>query len=454
MKIYNSLTRSLEDFVPIDSSNIRMYVCGPTVYDRAHLGNARPSVIFDVVARIIRYKFKNITYVRNITDVDDKITNRSKELGVTIKELTTETYNNFINDMNHLNVIRPDIEPKATDHISQMIALISRLVENKHAYVANNHVLFDVMSNKHHGELSGNTLAGLQAGARIEIAPYKKDPADFVLWKPSDDNTPGWNSPWGYGRPGWHIECSAMSHTHLGENFDIHGGGHDLIFPHHENELAQSRCAYPGSIFAKYWMHNGMLLINGQKMSKSLNNFMTVKDILDYGIWAGEAFRFMLLKTHYRQDFNYTHAGLLSAKNDLDNIYDIIDRVDLDKISSVDNSTVDYVIEPLLNDINTPLALSRITDLVTKIRNNNFKIELVSSLLFINSVLGIAQLSSNTWFRTVDQSKLKVIQQLLNERIVARNLKDWKKSDKIRQQLKSMNISIQDQKNGETSWRS
>lgn len=452
MKLYNSLTKSLEEFVPLDQSNIKMYVCGPTVYNDAHLGNARPSVVFDVVARLLRYKFKNVTYVRNITDVDDKINRQSKISGIPIQQLTSVTYASFIDDMSKLNVIRPDVEPKATDHINEMIELVNRLIANKHAYVIDGHVLFDVMSNKNHGELSGNTVAGLRAGARVEVAPYKKDAADFVLWKPSDNDTPGWNSPWGYGRPGWHIECSAMSHKHLGENFDIHGGGHDLIFPHHENELAQSRCAYPGSIFAKYWMHNGLLLVDGQKMSKSLNNFLTVKDILRYGSWAGEAFRYMLLKTHYRSDFNYTLNGLLSAKKDLDNIYDLLDQTDTIKLSNLDQNTVDYILEPLWSDINTPLSLSRLTEVISKIRNEKDTQHLISSVQFVINLLGIAQLSVNKWFRSVDSSTLSTINNLLERRNSARNLKNWQEADKIRIELSEMGVSIQDTKIG-TSWR-
>ena len=296
--LHNSLTRRKERFEPADPANIRMYVCGPTVWDHAHLGNARPVVVYDVVARLLRRLYPHVTYVRNITDVEDKINARAQELGEPISVLTARTTADFHADMADLGALPPDEEPRATAHIAEMIMIIQRLIVSGHAYAAEGHVLFAVASDPDYGKLSGRSQEELLAGARVEIAPYKRDPGDFVLWKPSTDDMPGWDSPWGRGRPGWHIECSAMSWKYLGETFDIHGGGSDLIFPHHENEMAQSLCAFPGSHFARYWMHNGMLQVNGEKMSKSLGNFFTVREILAKA--PGEAVRLLLLRTHYR----------------------------------------------------------------------------------------------------------------------------------------------------------
>ncbi|HUA76164.1 MAG TPA: cysteine--tRNA ligase, partial [Acetobacteraceae bacterium] len=296
---HNSLTRRRELFVPLDPANVRIYVCGPTVYDLAHLGNARPVVVFDSLVRLLRRVFPRVTYVRNITDVEDKIIARAAETGEAIADLTARTAREFHEDMAALGALAPDIEPRATLHIAEMIALIERLIEGGHAYVAagpeGRHVLFAVGSFAEYGRLSGRSREDMIAGARVEIAPYKRDPADFVLWKPSGPDQPGWESPWGRGRPGWHIECSAMSWRHLGTDFDIHGGGSDLLFPHHENEIAQSCCAFPGSHFARVWLHNGMLRVNGQKMAKSLGNFLTVRDVLAEA--PGEAVRLLLLKT-------------------------------------------------------------------------------------------------------------------------------------------------------------
>jgi cysteinyl-tRNA synthetase len=302
LQLHNSLTRTKESFVPIDPGHVRLYVCGPTVYDLAHLGNARPVVVFDVLARLLRRLYPRVTYVRNITDVEDKITARSLETGEPIGSITARTTADFHRDMAALGALPPDEEPRATQSIAPMITLIERLIANGHAYVAEGHVLFSVGSFPDYGALSGRNTEEMLAGARIEIAPYKRYAGDFVLWKPSELGWPAWDSPWGRGRPGWHIECSAMSWKALGEIFDIHGGGHDLIFPHHENELAQSRCAFGTPRMANYWLHNGMLRVDGEKMSKSLGNFFTVRDILERGPWAGEAFRLLLLRTHYRAD--------------------------------------------------------------------------------------------------------------------------------------------------------
>ncbi|MGC9420113.1 MAG: cysteine--tRNA ligase [Rhodovulum sp.] len=313
--LYNTRTRQKERFQPIDPGNVRMYVCGPTVYDRAHLGNARPAVVFDVLFRLLRHVYgpDHVTYVRNITDVDDKIIARAEESGRPISEITEETACWYVEDMTALGVLEPNEMPRATAYIGQMITMIEELIEKGHAYAAEGHVLFDVRSYAGYGQLSGRSVDDMIAGARVEVAPYKRDPMDFVLWKPSAPQQPGWDSPWGRGRPGWHIECSAMSHAILGDSFDIHGGGNDLTFPHHENEIAQSKCAHPKGEFARYWLHNEMLQVEGKKMSKSLGNFFTVHDLLEQGI-PGEVIRFVFLSTHYRKPMDWTAEKAREAK--------------------------------------------------------------------------------------------------------------------------------------------
>ena len=316
LKLHNTKTRKKEDFIPIDPENVRMYVCGPTVYDRAHLGNARPVVVFDVLYRLLRHVYgaDHVTYARNFTDVDDKINARAAESGRPIGEITAETTQWFLDDMGALGALEPNHMPRATEYIPQMIAMIEELIAKGHAYAAEGHVLFAVDSwREGYGKLSGRSIDDMIAGARVEVAPYKKNPMDFVLWKPSSDDQPGWDSPWGRGRPGWHIECSAMSYELLGETFDIHGGGNDLMFPHHENEIAQSCCAHPEGEFARYWLHNEMLQVEGKKMSKSLGNFFTVHDLLEQGI-PGEVIRFVFLSTHYRKPMDWTEKKAKEAE--------------------------------------------------------------------------------------------------------------------------------------------
>ncbi|MDR2074596.1 MAG: cysteine--tRNA ligase, partial [Holosporales bacterium] len=326
LRIRNTLSGKIEDFKPVDCNNVRMYVCGPTVYDRAHLGNARPAVVFDVLYRILKKLYSNVTYVRNITDVDDKIYARAIEKGISITDLTEETTRMYHSDTEALNVLLPDAEPKATDHIKEMIDLISVLIESKHAYVSNNHVYFDVSSFRDYGKLSRKNTDELLSGARVDISEHKKSSLDFVLWKPTDENFKvGWKSPWGIGRPGWHIECSAMSLKYLGEFFDIHGGGIDLIFPHHENEIAQS-CAISGrQSMAKYWIHNGHLTVDGEKMSKSLGNFFTVHELLEK--YDGEVIRLSLLMSNYSSPLNFSYSLLEQAKNMLDRWYNSIKNI-------------------------------------------------------------------------------------------------------------------------------
>ena len=319
LRLHDTRSRQKIDFVPLDADHIRLYVCGPTVYDYAHIGNARPVIVFDTLVKLLRRIYPKVTYVRNVTDVDDKINQRAQESGEPIFQITRRTHAAYSEDMAALNAAAPDIEPRATEHIDDMIAMIERLIASGHAYAAQGHVLFSVSSFEDYGKFSNRSQEEMLAGARVEVAPYKKEAGDFVLWKPSDPDLPGWDSPWGRGRPGWHIECSAMSSRYLGENFDIHGGGHDLVFPHHENEIAQSCCAHPGSGYAKYWMHNGHLMVEGEKMSKSLGNFITVHALRDQ--WPGEAIRLAMLSTHYRQPINWTEAGLRQAKEVLDRFY-------------------------------------------------------------------------------------------------------------------------------------
>ena len=366
MRFHNSLTRGKEDFAPIDPAHVRMYVCGPTVYDLAHLGNARPAIVFDVLFRLLRRRFPRVTYVRNITDVDDKINARAQESGETIEAITARTTADFHRDMAALGCLPPTEEPRATASIAPMVELIGRLVERGHAYAAEGHVLFSVSSFPEYGGFSGRDREELLAGARVDVAPYKRDPGDFVLWKPSPPGVPAWDSPWGPGRPGWHIECSAMAWQALGEVFDIHGGGQDLVFPHHENEIAQSRCAFGTPRMANVWLHNGMLRVDGEKMSKSLGNFFTVRDILGLGGWAGEAFRFLVLRTHYRQAMDFTLDGLKEAKAELDSGYAMLAHaLAPPEMDAPGTEMTDWALEPLHDDLNTPLVLGRLRDLRT-----------------------------------------------------------------------------------------
>ncbi|MFV0515757.1 MAG: cysteine--tRNA ligase [Jhaorihella sp.] len=357
IRLYNTRTRRKESFAPLDPQNVRMYVCGPTVYDRAHLGNARPVVVFDVLYRLLRHVYGegHVTYVRNFTDVDDKINRRATESGRQISEITAETTQWFLDDMGELGALEPDAMPRATGYIDKMIEMIEVLIAGGHAYEAEGHVLFAVESYGEYGKLSGRTVEDMIAGARVEVAPYKKNPMDFVLWKPSGPDLPGWKSPWGRGRPGWHIECSAMSHELLGESFDIHGGGNDLMFPHHENEIAQSRCAHPGGRFANYWMHNEMLQVEGRKMSKSLGNFFTVRDLLDQGI-PGEVIRFVMLSTHYRKPMDWTAQKAREAERKLDFLYSLVGDEPFDGEGPVNEK----VVAALANDLNTSMALTEL----------------------------------------------------------------------------------------------
>ena len=453
--LHNTLKRRKEKFVPFDCSNVRMYVCGPTVYDRAHLGNAKTPVTFDVLFRLLRHVYgaEHVTYVSNITDVDDKILNKHKETGKSIREITEQTYQWYIDDMDKLNVMAPDYRPRATEYIDEMIELVRLLLANGHAYEASGHVLFSVDSMPGYGYLSGRSMKEMLAGARIEIADYKKNPADFILWKPSEAGQPGWNSPWGYGRPGWHLECSAMSSKLLGDSFDIHGGGSDLIFPHHENECAQSLCAHPHSKFAQYWVHSGMLMVDGVKMSKSLGNFYTIDQVLEKA--PAEALRLLFLTTHYHQPFNFTFEGLAQAKATLDKFYNALLRVK--DVPAAEEAADERVVAALADDLNTPLALTylhEITNALNKAETENEQARLKGRLLAAAGLLGLLWQNPESWFKSgIANGGLDAasIEAKIAERVAAKKNKDYALADKIRNELKEQGIILEDTPSG-TTW--
>ena len=452
--LHDTLKQRKVPFEPINADNVRMYVCGPTVYDKAHLGNAKTPVVYDVLYRLLCHVYgkEHVTYVSNITDVDDKILNKHKETGKSIREITEQTYNWYIEDMAKLNVLAPNYRPRATEYIDDMIVLVEKLLENGHAYEADKQVLFDVDSMPSYGRLSGRSMKEMLAGARIEVADYKKNPADFILWKPSEADQPGWNSPWGYGRPGWHLECSAMSSKLLGNDFDIHGGGSDLIFPHHENELAQSCGAFPGTHFAHYWVHTGMLMINGVKMSKSLGNFYTVEEVLAKA--PAEALRLLFLTTHYHQPFNFTFEGLQNAKAILDKFYNaLLKNAD---VPTLEVAPSEKVVEALADDLNTPLALSYLHETVNNLNKAETAEErsaLKSELLANAYLLGLLYNDPETWFKgddTADESA--EIEALIQKRADAKKNKDWATADAIRNELKERGIVLEDSPSG-TTWK-
>lgn len=451
--LHNTLKQRKDKFIPIDADNVRMYVCGPTVYDKAHLGNAKTPVVYDVLYRLLCHVYgkEHVTYVSNITDVDDKILNKHKETGKSIREITEQTYNWYIDDMAKLNVLSPNYRPRATEYIPEMIKLVELLLKNGHAYIADKQVLFDVDSMPNYGFLSGRSMKEMVAGARVEIADYKKNPADFILWKPSDADQPGWDSPWGYGRPGWHLECSAMSSKLLGNDFDIHGGGSDLIFPHHENECAQSCCAYPGTHFAHYWVHTGMLMINGVKMSKSLGNFYTVDEIL--AKYPAEALRLLFLTTHYHQPFNFTFEGLEQAKNILDKFYNaLLKNAD---IPAEKTEPSEKLIAALCDDLNTPLALSYLHETLgnlNKAETKEERIKYKSELLANAYMLGLLYNDAESWFKGAASEDDSEIEALIAKRAEAKKNKDWAAADAIRNELKERGIVLEDSPTG-TTWK-
>jgi cysteinyl-tRNA synthetase len=433
IKLYDTLAREKREFVPADPNRITMYVCGPTVYGRAHIGNARPAVVFDTLARLIRHEFgpNSLVYARNVTDVDDKIIASAEAEGVEPSVVTQRYERHYLEDMGALGVAPPDIAPHATQEIAPMVAMIERLVELGNAYEAEGHVLFSVPSDADYGVLSKRDRDAMVAGARVEVAPYKRDPADFVLWKPSGDGVIGWDSPWGRGRPGWHVECSAMIERHLGETIDIHGGGLDLIFPHHENEIAQSRCAHGGAPLARFWLHNGFVDMGAEKMSKSLGNIVTPAELLAQG-HRGETLRLALLSAHYRSPLPWTENLVAQAKTNLDKLY----RASSHAAAGEPDAGV---IEALSDDLNTPLALTRIMAL-----------EDASAIKGSAALLGLLQSSAEEWFkRGADEG---AIEARIRERAEAKENRDFATADRIRDELKAEGIVLEDTPGG-TTWR-
>jgi cysteinyl-tRNA synthetase len=456
LHLYNTLSRRKEIFTPLDPTRVGMYVCGPTVYDRAHIGNARPVIVFDVLYRLLKRLYPLVIYVRNITDVDDKINARAAANNEPIGALTARTTEAFHADMEALGTLPPDFEPRATGHISQMIAIIETLIENGNAYAAEGHVLFDTASMPDYGSLSGRSLDEMIAGARVEVAPYKRHPADFVLWKPSPADLPGWDSPWGRGRPGWHIECSAMSKEYLGVTFDIHGGGQDLIFPHHENENAQSRCAHGGLTYARFWVHNGHLTTEGEKMSKSVGNIVTVRDLLAEA--PGEAVRLAMLATHYHQPLDWTGDGLRNARATLDRLYQALRGVTEIRAEGRDQIP-EEVMAALEDDLNTPLALTRIHELATRLNKSpsaSAKAEAKGALLAAADLLGLLRQDPESWFRWMPAGGSALtdpqIDALIADRLAARRDKNWAAADRIRDQLAAAGVILEDGPRG-TTWK-
>jgi cysteinyl-tRNA synthetase len=456
--LHNTLGQKKQEFVPLDPAHVRMYVCGPTVYDRAHIGNARPVVAFDVLYRLLKRLYKRVTYVRNVTDVDDKINKAAAERGEPIEEIAKRTLRWYHEDMGALLSLPPDAEPRATQHIAEMIAMIAVLVEKGHAYAADGHVLFHVPSMKEYGALSRRSVDDMMAGARVDVAPYKKSPFDFVLWKPSTPDLPGWDSPWGRGRPGWHIECSAMARKFLGVTFDIHGGGQDLVFPHHENEIAQSRCCH-GQPMARYWLHNGFLQIDSEKMSKSLGNFVTVNDMLAEGV-PGEAIRLALLSAHYRQPLDFTREGLKQAKVTLDRLYTALRQAG-DVRPGESDAPLD-VFAAIEDDLNTPLAISHLHELATSLNKAATapeKTKAKGAMLAAGGLLGLLAADPEAWFRggaagaaADGEIAPEEIDRRIAARAAARKAKNFAEADRIRLELKAAGIELEDTPKG-TIWK-
>lgn len=458
VQLYNTASRTKQPLVPIDRKNVRMYVCGPTVYDFAHIGNARPVIVFDVLYRLLRHVYgaDHVTYVRNITDVDDKINARAVrdfpalDLNEAIRRVTEGTADQYQKDVTELGNLPPNVQPRATEHLPEMIVLIERLIAGGHAYEAEGHVLFDVPSMPDYGQLSHRSIDDMIAGARVDVAPFKRDPMDFVLWKPSDDGQPGWPSPWGRGRPGWHIECSAMSWKHLGTMFDIHGGGIDLVFPHHENELAQSRCAHGTPVMANIWMHNGFLQVEGEKMSKSLGNFFTIRDLLD--VWPGAVLRLNMLRTHYRQPIDWTASALTETKATLDGWYDLVANV------APAAAPPASVLDAIADDINTPGAIAAMHELAKKKDYAGLR----AAWDFLN--LGVYTRTDSIFTVSPGNGEAAAdvaaaignpaLAETLLARIAARNAKDFATSDALRDvilaaQNPRLAIKLSDRKDGD-----
>jgi len=451
IELHNTLTRRKERFTPLDPQRVTMYVCGPTVYNLIHIGNARPIVVFDVLFRLLRSRYPEVVYARNITDVDDKINAAAKENGEPIGALTARFTEAFHRDIDALNTLEPTVEPRATQHVGQMIAMIERLLAGGHAYEAEGHVLFHVPSMEDYGGLSGRQREDLIAGARVEVAPYKRDPADFVLWKPSTEELPGWDSPWGRGRPGWHLECSVMAEAHLGETIDIHGGGQDLIFPHHENEIAQSQCAHHGQAFARYWLHNGYITVDGAKMAKSEGNFFTLRELLER--YPGEVIRFALLSAHYRQPLDWSPEGVDQARAALDRLYQAL-RGAADVTPGDVEAT--GVVEALADDLNTPRALRHLHETATalnKAEGDDERARRKGELLAGAGLLGLLAHDPGEWFGAAGEGPdADEIERLIAERRQARKDRDFARADAIRDDLATRGVILEDGPQG-TTWR-
>ena len=494
LKLYNTLTRSKDEFTPADAGNVKMYVCGPTVYARPHIGNARSVVVYDVLYRLLKHLYLNVTYVRNITDVDDKINAAAIERGISIQALTSEVTQWFHDDMGALGCLRPTHEPRATEHIQEMIKIIEALIKNGNAYVADGHVLFDVKSDADYGKLSGRVQEDLEAGSRVKVESYKKNASDFVLWKPTDaedDPSSVFDSPWGKGRPGWHIECSAMSSKYLGNDFDIHGGGADLMFPHHENEIAQSCCAHPGTGYAKVWVHNGFLTVNGEKMSKSLGNFITVRDLLDKGV-RGEDIRLALLTAKYNEPLDWNEKLVADAKKTLDKWYRQVAGINTplptlshkgrgEEVRQGERGKKEHFTSPLVGEVERSEGEGKIPSTFLEALSDDMNLPKAFSLmhsaspeelLLMGKLLGFFGMTSEERAKGVvivsgnlkqeDASMSAVatvshtnssIDNLITARTVAKNSKNWKEADRIRDELKAQGITLEDKPDGTTDWR-
>ncbi len=446
LRLFNTLSKRKEVFTPIDPDHVTIYVCGPTVYNFAHVGNARPVVVFDLLVRLLRHDFPRVTYARNITDIDDKIIEAARESGGDIAEITEKYTQVYEEDMAALNAKLPDVRPKATDYIAQMIAMTSALIDKDHAYVQDGHVLFSIASMENYGELSGRKLEEMLAGARVDVASYKKAAGDFILWKPSTDDQPGWDSPWGRGRPGWHLECSCMIEDNFGETIDIHGGGLDLIFPHHENEIAQSRCAHDGAPLANYWLHNGYLTVDGEKMSKSLGNFVTVHDLLEEFPGRGEAVRMCLLSAHYRQPVDFSREGIRQARRQLDRWYRLTEGVDAAGVAAPD-----AILDALRDDLNTPKAFAELNALAKAAAEDD---QAKRQLKAAANLLGLLEHSSEDWLAgSADKDAISAaaIEGLIAERAAAKAAKDFARADEIRNELSEQGVALLDGPDG-TTW--
>ncbi|HET8904021.1 MAG TPA: cysteine--tRNA ligase [Saccharospirillum sp.] len=455
LTVYNTLSGKKEPFVPLDPNRVTFYACGPTVYNYIHVGNGRSAVVFDLLFRVLKTQFSNVIFARNLTDVDDKINASAKAEGVDIKTFADTYANAYQEDMAALGNLEPTLQPRATEHIPQIIDIIERLIDRGHAYAAEGHVLFAVDSMRDYGQLSRRNIDDMMAGARVEVADYKRHPMDFVLWKPSSEDLPGWDSPWGRGRPGWHIECTAMIMAHLGDTIDIHGGGSDLIFPHHENEMAQGLCCVPDSQgYARYWIHNAMLDVEGEKMSKSLGNFTVLRDVLNEQ--PGEVVRLTLLSAHYRSNLNWSEQLLSQSRQTLDRLYTVLrDSQELEAMVPDDLSSLEAV-QALLDDLNTPKAIAALYELTGqffKTTDNTERARLKGELKAITNILGIAQQDPMTWFHGQQQGGMQPdeIEDLIQQRQDAKKAKDFSRADEIRDELKRAGILIQDTREG-TQW--